>query len=93
MENEIKDQKNSTSNNDGKELEIKEPANVAEHYKQNPHLNKRNAVTIIMPNREKFIEVKTIIEEAKKEDPSFTEGKLFLDALAYCQSQGFYLVN
>jgi uncharacterized Rmd1/YagE family protein len=70
-----------------------ESINTADYYRKNPNINKRNAVTIIMPNREKFIEIKTIVEEAKKDDPSYTEGRLFMDALAYCQSQGFYIVN
>lgn len=70
-----------------------EVVSMANYYEANPNINKKNAVTIVMPNRKKFIEVHKIVEAAKETDPSFNAGKLFMQALDYCQSQGFYLVD
>lgn len=75
------------------EVKVEEITNMADYYRKNPNVNKRNAITIIVPNREKFIEIQKIVEAGKLEDPNFNSGKLFLQSLEHCQSEGFYLVD
>lgn len=87
MENEKKETEKEVNNALPAEESATEVTNLADYYTANPNINKKNAITIVVPSRAKFIDIYSIVDEAKKHDPKFNVGKLFLTSLDFAQTK------